>query len=111
MILFGTYEDNLVYGLVASVGVVLAAVYMIRVFQRVMHNRTGPAVESREIDGLHFAAIAPLVAIIVALGLYPHFIVDRTEGATTASIAEARSVGGCGLRCRPDRSGQAPAID
>ena len=30
-------------------GVVLAAVYMIRVFQRTMHNRVGPAVESREI--------------------------------------------------------------
>ena len=30
LVLFGTFEDNLVYGLVASVGVVLAAVYMIR---------------------------------------------------------------------------------
>ena len=30
LILFGTFEDNLVYGLVASAGVVLAAVYMIR---------------------------------------------------------------------------------
>ena len=30
LVLFGTFEDNLVYGLVASIGVVLAAVYMIR---------------------------------------------------------------------------------
>ena len=30
LVLFGTFEDKLVYGLVASVGVVLAAVYMIR---------------------------------------------------------------------------------
>ena len=93
LILFGTYEDKLVYGLVASIGVVLAAVYMIRVFQRVMHNRVGPAVESREIDGVHLAAIAPLVAVIIALGLYPHYVVDRTEGATTASIECARSAG------------------
>ena len=42
LVLFGAFEDKLVYGLVASVGVVLAAVYMIRVFQRVMHNRAGP---------------------------------------------------------------------
>ena len=27
LVLFGTFEDNLVYGLVASVGVVLAAIY------------------------------------------------------------------------------------
>ena len=39
LILFGTFEDKLVFGLVASAGVVLAAVYMIRVFQRSMHNR------------------------------------------------------------------------
>jgi NADH-quinone oxidoreductase subunit M len=93
LVLFGAFEDKLVYGLVASVGVVLAAVYMIRVFQRTMHGRAGPAVESREIDGLNLAAVAPLVAVIVALGVYPHFVVDRTERATTASIEEARSVG------------------
>ncbi len=89
LVLFGTFEDKLVYGLVASAGVVLAAVYMIRVFQRTMHNRPGPAVESSEIDGLNLAAIAPLVAVIVALGVYPNFVVHRTEKATTASIQEA----------------------
>jgi NADH-quinone oxidoreductase subunit M len=93
LILFGTYEDKLVYGLVASAGVVLAAVYMIRLFQRVMHNRVGRTVRSREIGIVNLSAIAPLVAVIIALGLYPHFVVDRTEKATTASIEGARSVG------------------
>ena len=41
LILFGTFEDKLVYGLVAAVGVVLAAVYMIRLFQGTMHGRAG----------------------------------------------------------------------
>jgi NADH-quinone oxidoreductase subunit M len=90
LILFGAFEDKLVYGLVASTGVILAAVYMIRLFQGTMHNRTGPAVASRDIDGLHLAAVAPLVAVIVALGVYPHFVVERTEGATTAAIEAAR---------------------
>jgi NADH-quinone oxidoreductase subunit M len=89
LVLFGSFENKLVYGLVASTGVVLAAVYMIRVFQRTMHNPPGPAVESSEIDGLNLAAIAPLVAVIVALGVYPNFVVHRTEKATTASIQEA----------------------
>jgi NADH-quinone oxidoreductase subunit M len=93
LVLFGTFEDKLVYGLVASVGVVLAAVYMIRVFQGTMHNRPGPDVEPGEIDGLRLAAIAPLVAVIVALGVYPHFVVHRTEKATTAAIQEARGIG------------------
>jgi NADH-quinone oxidoreductase subunit M len=97
LVLFGSYEDKLVYGLVASVGVVLASVYMIRVFQRTMHNRAGPGVESRDVDRLDFAAIAPLVAVIVALGVYPHFVVDRTERATTAAIEEPRNVAEVGV--------------
>jgi NADH-quinone oxidoreductase subunit M len=91
LILFGAFEDKLVYGLVASTGVVLAAVYMIRVFQRTMHNRVGPAVQSRDLCRLDLAAIAPLVAVVVALGLYPNFVVERTEGATTAAIEQARN--------------------
>jgi NADH-quinone oxidoreductase subunit M len=90
LILFGTFENKLVYGLVASVGVVLAAVYMIRLYQGTMHGRAGPAVESREIDQVNLAAVVPLVAIVVALGLYPNFVVHRTERATTQAIAKAR---------------------
>src|SRR6185503_19105825 len=50
LILFGTFENKLVYGLVAAVGVVLAAVYMIRLYQGTMHGKAGAAVASREID-------------------------------------------------------------
>ena len=103
LVLFGSYEDKLVYGLVASVGVVLASVYMIRIFQRTMHNRVGPAVESRDVDRLELAAIAPLVAVIVALGVYPHFVVDRTERSTTAAIEETRNVAKLGV-ARPEVS-------
>ena len=87
LILFGVFEDKLVYGLVASVGVVLAAVYMIRLYQGTMHGRVGPAVESREIDGVNLAAVAPLVAIVIVLGLYPNFVVERTEADTTRAVA------------------------
>jgi NADH-quinone oxidoreductase subunit M len=93
LVVFGTLEDKFVYGLVATAGMVLSAVYMIRLFQRTMHNRPGPAVESREIDGLHLAAIVPLAAVIMALAVYPNFVVHRTQKATTASIQEARGFG------------------
>jgi NADH-quinone oxidoreductase subunit M len=89
LILFGTFEDKLVYGLVASAGVVLAAVYMIRLYQGTMHGRAGPAVESREIDGVNLAAVVPLVAVVIALGLYPQFVLHRTERDTGKAIAAA----------------------
>jgi NADH-quinone oxidoreductase subunit M len=90
LILFGAFENKLVFGLVASVGVVLAAVYMIRVFQRTMHNRVGPKVSSRDLARLDLGAIAPLLAVIIGLGLYPQLVLHRTEKATVAKIERAK---------------------
>jgi NADH-quinone oxidoreductase subunit M len=93
LILFGTFQAKIVYGLVASAGVVLAAVYMIRFYQRSMHNRTGPDVESRDLLlGRELGVIAPLVLVILALGVYPNFILHRTEKTTTGQITSARAL-------------------
>jgi NADH-quinone oxidoreductase subunit M len=94
LILFGTFENKLVYGLVASIGVVLAAVYMIRLYQGTMHGRVGAAVESREIDRINLAAIVPLVAVVVALGLYPQFVVHRTEQGTKQAVQRPAAISG-----------------
>jgi NADH-quinone oxidoreductase subunit M len=94
LILFGTFEDNFVYGVVASVGVVLAAVYMIRVFQRSVHNRLPASAESHDLDRLDLAVIAPIVAVIVALGVYPQILLERTDDAVAAKIRPAVAVAG-----------------
>jgi NADH-quinone oxidoreductase subunit M len=86
-ILFGIFDSKLAYGIVASFGVILAAVYMIRMYQRSMHNRTGPAVESRELSRWDFGLIAPLVAVILFLGVYPQFVLSRSEKSTTAAVS------------------------
>ena len=116
LILFGSFEDKLVYGLVASVGVVLAAVYMIRLFQGDAQPRRARRCESRDIGGSNLAAIAPLVAVIVALGVYPHFVVSAPrashrsaqgarEGGQARAAAPARRAGD---RCRPHRRRRGP---
>ena len=38
---------------------------------------------------MNLAAIVPLVAIVIALGLYPQFVVHRTEKDTTKAIMRA----------------------
>jgi NADH-quinone oxidoreductase subunit M len=93
LILFGAFEDQLAWGLVASTGVVLASVYAIRLYQRAMHNPEGGAAESRDLTRGELATVAPLVAAIVALGVYPHFVVDRTEAATVEKARDAALVG------------------
>jgi NADH-quinone oxidoreductase subunit M len=92
LILFGALETKIVYALVASVGVALAAVYAIRVFQRSMHNRLAPDIEDVDTTKLEFAAIVPLVLVIVGLGVYPQLILDRTEEATTAKVERAAEI-------------------
>jgi NADH-quinone oxidoreductase subunit M len=92
LILFGTFETKFAFGVVAGVGAVLAAVYMIRLYQRTMHNRLGPAVATRELGPLDLATIAPVVAALVALGVYPQLLLDRSEEATTTKVHPAQQV-------------------
>jgi NADH-quinone oxidoreductase subunit M len=87
LILFGAFEDKLAWGLVATAGVVLASVYTIRLFIRAMHNRVHDAVESKEICPLELGVIAPLVAIIIALGVYPQVVLERTERAVASKLS------------------------
>src|SRR5919204_115252 len=70
-----------VFSGILSKGVALASVYTLRLFIRAMHNRVGPRVSSREIaltDGL---VLAPLVALIVAFGLYPQIALHRSQSS------------------------------
>jgi NADH-quinone oxidoreductase subunit M len=88
-IVFGILDQKLVYGLVATVGIVLASVYMIRMYQRSMHNKVGPDVESFEARPAELGLIAPFVALIIFLGVYPNFVLTRTDAATTSKLPHA----------------------
>jgi len=87
LILFGTFNTKFVYGVVATLGVVLASVYMIRFFQRAMHGREGAGVVSRDIlpAGPDLVTIAPLIAVIVALGVCPQIVLSKLDGPTAKS--------------------------
>jgi NADH-quinone oxidoreductase subunit M len=92
LVLFGAFESKLVYGIVASAGVALAAVYMIRLYQRSMHNPVGNEVASREMSLRDGLVLVPLVVVILGLSVYPQLILDRSEDATEAKIAPATEV-------------------
>jgi NADH-quinone oxidoreductase subunit M len=94
LVLFGAFEEHIVYGIVASAGVALAAVYMVRFFQRAMHNPVGVEVASREAGGRDLLVLVPLVLVILALSVYPQILLERSEESTTAQIAPAVEVAG-----------------
>ncbi|MDQ4130975.1 MAG: NADH-quinone oxidoreductase subunit M [Actinomycetota bacterium] len=93
LILFGAFDKQLVFGLVASVGVALAAVYMIRLFQRSMHNPVRRTVVSRDLSGAELAPLAPLVLVIIALGVYPQPLLERSERSTVSRVERLQERG------------------
>ncbi|HEV8233859.1 MAG TPA: NADH-quinone oxidoreductase subunit M [Gemmatimonadaceae bacterium] len=96
-ILFGAFQTKFVWGVVASLGVILAAVYVLRLFQRSMQNRGTAGDEetnarSRELDSTELSLLLPAVLIILALAVYPQWVVERIEpnakqAVTSASVA------------------------
>ena len=92
LVLFGAFDSKFVYGVVASAGVALAAVYMIRLYQRSMHNPVGNEVVSREMSLRDGLVLVPLVLVILALSVYPQLVLDRSEDATKSQIAPATEV-------------------
>jgi NADH-quinone oxidoreductase subunit M len=96
MILLGLFKYHIVYALIASLGVVGAAYYALRLYIRSMHNRVGPRVTSREIGLREALAVAPLVLVILVFAFYPQFGLRRSEPSLKASIAGAQVLSGGG---------------
>ena len=86
MILLGVFKSKLVISAIAFLGVIGAAVYALRALIRAMHNRVGPHVDSREIGFRDLIALAPLVGVILALALYPQFVLKRSEVTVRAEV-------------------------
>ncbi|VEI13710.1 NADH-quinone oxidoreductase subunit M [Trueperella bialowiezensis] len=70
MVLMGTFKVRPVFALVAVIGVVLAALYILLPYQRVF---TGPKpdVEAKDLDGREKVVVGVLIAAMLGLGIYP----------------------------------------
>lgn len=74
MALQGAYLANSWYALVASLGVVLGAVYMLWLYQRVFYGPLDKP-EIKEMPDMtvrEYCMLIPLVGMIIVVGIYPH---------------------------------------
>ena len=72
LVLVGTYTRYPVAAVIATFGIVLAALYILIPVQKALHGPTTPGNENLpDLNLREKIAIAPVVAIIVALGFYP----------------------------------------
>jgi NADH-quinone oxidoreductase subunit M len=100
-ILNGVFQSKIAFALIASLGIVLAAYYALRLYQQSMHNRKPEGVESLEIGGREGAIVAGLVACIVALALYPQVILHRTNDSVEQQLSSFEQPGGASASLPP----------
>ena len=72
LVLVGTFTRYPVAAIIATFGIVLAALYILIPVQKALHGPTTPGNENlSDLNLREKIAIAPVIAIIVALGFYP----------------------------------------
>lgn len=72
LVLVGTYTRYPVAAIIATVGIILAALYILIPVQRALHGPTMPGNENlSDLNLREKLTIAPVIAIIIGLGFYP----------------------------------------
>ena len=95
LVLLGAFRTHTYLAIVSATAVILAAAYLLWAIQRILFNPLDKA-ENRHIPDLNrreLAIMAPLVAGIIWLGVYPQPVLRRMETAATrfVQIVEARA--------------------
>ncbi|RBY93082.1 NADH-quinone oxidoreductase subunit M [Blastococcus sp. TF02A-30] len=117
LVLIGSYPSRPVFTVVATLGIILAALYILLMYQRTMHGPprgvlmaapdeapgalgggstavlTAPApapsrLRVADLSGRELVVVAPLVALIIVLGVYPQPLLDLIEPAVTATLSD-----------------------
>ncbi|MCP4683962.1 MAG: NADH-quinone oxidoreductase subunit M [bacterium] len=83
LILLGAFKANTWYGVLASSGVILAACYMLWMYQRVVYGKvTNPKNQNlKDLSARERLVLIPLVVLIFWIGIYPSPFLNRIEPA------------------------------
>ncbi len=88
LVLTGSFLTRRWWTVVAAVGVILAALYLLWAYQRVFHGEPDEEnAATPEITWHEGLVMAPLLGLIVFLGVYPKPVLERIEPAVVELIA------------------------
>ena len=92
LVLLGTFITHRWWAVVAIVGVIISVVYLLWAYQQVFHGPPREADEkTRDLAWLERAVMAPLIILIVFLGVYPKPVLDRINPSVNQLIAHVES--------------------
>src|SRR5690606_15601238 len=82
LVLVGTFTRYPVIGIIATFGIVLAALYTLVLYQRTMTGPVRPEVAKMpDLRVREIAVVAPLVVLLIFLGVYPTPVTDIVDPA------------------------------
>jgi NADH-quinone oxidoreductase subunit M len=92
LVLVGTFTRYEAAAVLATAGIILAAIYILWMYQRTM---TGPVAESvkglTDLKARELWAIGPLIALIVAMGVYPKPVLDVINPAVHQTLSQVHA--------------------
>ena len=92
LVLVGTFTRYEVAAALATVGIILAAIYILWMYQRTM---TGPVREEianmPDLKARELWAVGPLIVLIVVLGVYPKPVLDIINPAVHSTLVGTHS--------------------
>lgn len=82
LVLLGTFSRYVVVAVIASLGIVLAAAYGLRLYQKVATGPESPHVEGmRDLGGREVTSLVPVVLLTIVLGVFPAPVLDVVNPA------------------------------
>jgi NADH-quinone oxidoreductase subunit M len=92
LVLLGTLNARLVFGIIASAGVILSAIYLLWSYQRSWQGPT-PAKWAglKDVNKREVILLAPLVAVMLVLGIFPNLLLDRINPATERIVQQVNA--------------------
>ncbi len=92
LVLIGTFTRYEAAAVLATVGIILAAIYILWMYQRTM---TGPVraevADMPDLKARELWAVGPLIALVVALGVYPKPALDVINPAVHQTLVQVHS--------------------
>jgi len=89
LVLVGTFSRYKLAAILATLGIILAAIYILWMYQRTMNGPTAPEVEGLpDLKSRELWAVVPLVALIIAMGIYPKPVLDVINPAVRQTMIQ-----------------------
>src|SRR6266567_1158799 len=92
LVLVGTFTRYEVAAILATAGIILAAVYILWMYQRTMTGPAGDKVAGMpDLRARELWAVGPLIALIIVLGIYPKPVIDVINPAVRHTLVQVHS--------------------